>query len=179
VPHNPYYAEGNYVGRILTQSIGESSAKRTPQIVFTVEILGPVDKENPGNYIAGQYEVQQRSVYLFLTEGAVERTLKVLHQLGFDKTSFTYISPATPGYHNFANTEIDLFCEWEPKMKGDGYVEKWGASLGDRAPAPEMETSKIRQLDMLYGRQLKAGKAAAAPKARSATTEIDDTDLPF
>jgi hypothetical protein len=186
----PYYPEGKYVAVITGQALTESQNTKTPQIVFEMEILGPVDPANPANYVAGKFQRYKRTAYLYITDKSVERTVKVLRHLGYDRESFKFIDPSVDDAFGFVGMEPDVFCKHEAKQDGTGMVEKWGISTPSEGMNFEpLEPKRARELDALFGKTLKS--APVTPRVKSGTDqpaavaagpsglEIGDDDLPF
>jgi hypothetical protein len=163
-----FYNKGRYWVEVIDQALGASKAKGTPQFVLKVSILGTVNEDEPDKYDACQ--PGDRSIYLYFTPKSAEYALQDLQSIGFDKTSMKYLSPETPGYHNFNGTTFIAECRHE-EYNGDSQ-EKWQIA-GDRGLSIEpLDPAKVRELDSLFGSALKA--KAKKPAAKPADKPVSD-----
>lgn len=167
-----HFPQGRYLCTVVNQALSESSKKGTPQIVIRFRVL---EHEN-GDQVQNQYE---RTAYLYLTEKAAERTIAILKKLGYTRDSFRFLDKAQPQYHDLAGVEFIGFCAYEKDLEGQDR-EKWGIDSGESEfEAKPLESKKLREIDNLFGKALKAGvKAATATMpARTAANHIPD-DIP-
>jgi hypothetical protein len=184
----PHYAKGRYVGKILNQALSKASTG-TPQLVIRFKVMGVPDPKDPTAYIPDpqQYE---RTLYRALTEGTMQYVIEDLKTLGFTGESFRLLDPSTPNFYDMTGMDVDFYCNHETGQDG-GMREKWGLA---RAPSEfkveTLEPAKMRELDNLFGKQLKeAFKPAAQPKAKAQTKPqpaaemaavgATDDDIPF
>lgn len=160
-----YYSSGPYIGRVLEQALGESKNKGTPQLVLKFQIINEVDR------ITGERlelrEQQERWVYIYLTEKAMDMALKALKALGYRKNSLRFLDPTIEGFHNFAGTEVELYCKHE-EYEGE-QQERW--SVNTPFESKPVDASSIRKLDALFGKGLKELVASGDPKA---TGKVND-----
>lgn len=175
---SPFYREGNYRLRVTKQALGVSSKSETPQFVLTAKVIGEYDGDNLEN-VTQEYE---RTIFMYLTENAMPYVIEQLAILGFGGTSFKQLNPEAPGAVNFVGTEFDGFCKHETYQNSPR--EKWGMSLGKSTmDVKPLESSKVRDLDALFGKQLasisgtRAGHAGGGAATDRAT--VSDDDLPF
>lgn len=175
-----YYPQGVYVGRVVRQELGASTQKGTPQFVVTFQIVDALDQFGASCGLQTSYE---RSVYLYLTEKAMDIALGALKVLGFNKTSLKYLDPDEAGFVDFTDKEVELYCkheEWEGEPR-----ERWSINT-PREPreSKPVDKSDLRKLDALFGKALKAQAAPEsqpAPDANKAMQEAatNDSDCPF
>src|SRR3990167_10347881 len=137
-----YYSAGRYHALIVNQAIGKNG-KGTPQFVLRCKILDEIVNDEYRS-VRQQYE---RSLYLYLSDGAAEYTLKKLKSLGFDGTTVRQLDLNHPQACDFRNKEIVLVCKWE-KYNGED-VEKWevvwegSGEIEDVAPLDAAEARKL------------------------------------
>ena len=145
--------------------------KKTPYFALKFNVRARVenDREIP-------VEPGERTVYLYLSEAALDMSVDVLAFLGYDKDSLKFLNPDVDGFYNFAGKDVDLWCnleEYQGKEK-----EKWSVST-PRKPVTPIEDKELRRLDSLFGKAIKARRgpgvptaAAPAPAASSGNGEI-------
>ncbi len=178
----PFYAVGRYACKVTDQALGETSTGK-PQFVLRFQVLGLVDPKDPSRYIAGaqQYE---RTHYRAITDKTIQYFIEDLKLLGFKGESFKALDPNNDGFHDFRDLDIDMWCSHENDQEGKPR-EKWGvARQGSTFEVKPLEAKKVRDLDNLFGKQLKSAKAAepvrtAPANAASPAMEITDDDVPF
>lgn len=177
-----YYPSGPYIGKVLEQNLGESKNKGTPQLVLKFQIINEVDR------ISGERleleRCEERWVYLYLTEKAMDMALKSLKALGYKRSSLKYLDPNVDGFQDLAGTEVELYCKHE-EYEGD-LNERWSIST-PRETKP-VDASSLRKLDALFGKGLKELVASGDPQAtgkvnnlleEAAAVEKSDSDAPF
>jgi hypothetical protein len=152
-----YYQPGLHVGTCVGQWLDQPQGK-SPYFAlkFNIEARIQGEQEIP-------VEQNERTVYLYLTDKALDMTAEVLAFLGYDKDSLRWLDPAKDGFFNFAGKRVDLWCkhqEYEGETK-----EKWSISrpFPDATPLDEKE---MRRLDTLFGKSIKTKK----PTANGSTT---------
>lgn len=156
----PHYEKAAYVGRITAQAMGETGTGK-PQFVLRFLVLGRVNPLDPqGELLAcEQYE---RTMYRVITDKTIEYLTEDLEKLGFQGESFKDLDPASPTCHSFVGSEHEFYCNHEANQEG-GLREKWGLARGASAlEVKALEPKAVRQLDTLFGKNLKAIKKAAA-----------------
>lgn len=181
MPNSPYYAVGRYACKVTAQALGETSTGN-PQFVLRFQVLGLVDPADPGKYIAAGQQFE-RTHYRAITEKTIKYFLDDLKILGFDGSSFKDLDPATEGFHDFRGMDIDMWCAHENGQDG-GQREKWGvARQGGSLEVKPLEPKKLRDLDNLFGKQLKGLKPgpSARPVPINAPSDmgISDEDVPL
>jgi hypothetical protein len=178
--NGPYYEEGVYRCEVVSQGLGESSTG-TPQFVIRVKVLSELSggEEVPVN----SYE---RTSYLYLSEKAIESSIKRLKVMGFAGTSFRQLDPNAQGFHDFSGTIIEMVCKHETYDGKD--TEKWGVRISESKPLEikAMDQKKLRDLDNLFGKQLKEGSAIQPPRRTQNQSSpppfaegVSDDDMPF
>lgn len=178
---SPFYERGRYLGRVVGQGLSESS-KGTPQIVIRFKVL----EFESGDPVNQQYE---RTVYRAITEKTMPYVTADLKVLGYTRDSFKFLDPKVQGFHSFDGQEAIFVCNHEPDLQGD-LREKWGIAPAEGAAfeiKKPLEAKKLRDLDSLFGKQLREGVRSAQPeKAQTATAVVDngppndfDDDVPF
>ena len=179
-----YYQKGLHVGKCIGQWMGQSeSENKTPYFALRFIITGRVEGDS-----VRSVEQNERSVYLYLSDKALDMTTDVLAFLGYDKDSLRFLDPANENFHNFAGKECDLWCKVE-EWNGDTR-EKWNISLPlDREITP-IDDKELRRLDALFGKSIKGKRAPAQaiPQEQTSTAVADrparqapppGNDIPF
>lgn len=172
-----HYQPGRYVCQITGQAMGESS-KGNPQFVLRFKVLGRPDPNDPNSYLTdpNQYE---RPFYRSITEKTIDYFMDDLKALGFHGSSFKDLDPNTPGFHDFKGKEIDMYCN-EEIYNGEPR-ERWAIATAFELNVKPIEAGKLRQLDNLFGKQLKTiSKPQSSPRPMPVVTPADvDDDVPF
>lgn len=179
-----FYQKGLYVGECTGQWMGQSEGgKKTPYFALKFNILARVEGDREI-----QVEHSERSVYLYLSDAALDMTTDVLTHLGYDKESLRFLDPARDGYFNFAGKRCDLWCKIE-EYNGDT-KEKWQVSMPLNRDVTPIDDKELRRLDALFGKAIKTRKPSpaapepAAPVAAGAVTHQappppTGDDIPF
>lgn len=178
----PFYAPGRYIGVVTGQGISMTNTGKH-QFVLKVNVTGYQN----GEPVEQQYE---RTIYRVLTDKTIEYFMDDLKTLGFTGESFRFLDPGTSGYQDFTGREVPLNCEHDTYQGKTS--EKWSlARAGTSKPIEPADSASLRQLDNLFGKQLKTLKqtsAASRPAPRAQATSapppqdfggIDDNDVPF
>jgi hypothetical protein len=182
-----YYDEGPYWGKIIRQAMGETR-NGNPQFVLTFEVVGKVDPTDPTGELISckKYE---RSVFRVITEKTMPYFVEDLEVLEFTKPSFKFLDPNVDGFVDFSGREMEFYCshkEYEGQLR-----EQWGISGQQKQmEIKPLEPKKLRDLDNLYGKQLKGlAKAAPAPPVDKTPMDVnaamaeavaaEDADIPF
>ena len=180
-----YYTTGGYIGRVVSQSLSESKQKGTPQFVLRVRIVAACDSVTTEAIPLAENQQHERSVYIYLTEKAMEMALKALKVLGFNRNSLKYLDPEIEGHQDLTGLEVPLYCKIE-QYEGEDQ-ERW--SISTPFESKPVEPSSLKRLDALFSKGLKELVATGDPKATSkvnnalmeeaaATTATED-DAPF
>lgn len=179
----PFYAVGAYVCEAISQALGETSSGNM-QFVLRFKVLGTPDPANPENYMALPQQFE-RTAYMVINANTIEFVMGQLEALGFDRESFRYLDPKTPGFQDFTGVVFDGWCKHD-EYNGET-KEKWNVSTKNGAlEVKPVDAAKVRQLDALFAAQLKKGakkngtatpKPAAAPVPAPAVAA--DDDVPF
>jgi hypothetical protein len=176
---NPFYNEGRYRCEMTNQGLGEASTGNA-QIVWRFKVL---ETEN-GGQLPAQYD---RTIYRTITENTMPYVIEDLKTLGFEHDSFKYLDPNQPGFQDFKGVIFTAFCKHEEDTKNGGSREKWGIANQGEFEVKPIESSKLRALDNLFGKQLKGFKKQGTPglvsspraSASAAPAAVDDDDVPF
>jgi hypothetical protein len=178
---SPFYEVGRYACKVIDQALGEAGTGN-PQFVLRFQVMGLVDPADPSAFIParGQYE---RTHYRTITEKTISYFMDDLKALGFAGSSFRDLDPKSEGFHDFRGQDVDMWCAHEPDQKG-GTREKWGvARQAGALEVKPLEPKKLRDLDNLFGKQLKAIKAEPKPTPVAVSagggSEALDEDTPF
>ncbi len=185
----PFYEVGRYACKVTSQALGEAKTG-TPQFVLQFTVLGKVDPSDPTRYIpaAAQYE---RTHFRAITDKTIKDFLEDLKILGFKGSAFRELDPNTPGFHDFRGLDVDMWCAHEDDQEG-GKRERWGIARhgGGSLEVKALEPKKLRDLDNLFGKALKAMHAPATPAPRASAAQPaaappdgdyvpTDQDVPF
>ncbi len=184
----PFYQSGRYACKITGQALGKAGTGN-PQFVLRFQVFGLVDPQDPSRFIPApqQYE---RTHYRTITEKTVPYLLEDLKILGFDGDSFRDLDPGTEGFCDFRGKDVDMWCAHEQAQDG-GEREKWSVARqgGGEMKVDPLDSKKVRELDNLFGKQLKGLRSATSPRPRTETTVaagdplasegITDDDVPF
>jgi hypothetical protein len=180
-----FFDEGRYVVQIVDQALGEAQTG-TPQFILKFTVLERVhddgDTEAVRNY--------DRTYYKAITERTIEYLSQDLKNLGFTGTSFRDLDPSSPTFCNLVGRRVEMYCSHE--ARNGETQEKWGVAFAKRESKPieakKIDSAKLRALDNLFGKHLKAGPRPApapAPAALPAPANgyvpqaITDDDVPF
>lgn len=170
----PFYAEGVYVGEIISTAM--TAAKTgTPQFAVRFKVMGTPDPQNPENFLTN---VQQhdRTMYRPITDKTIDYVSEDLQAMGFSGASFADLEKT----QEFNGKFFDFYCKHEVGQDGQKR-EKWSLSRGPGGFAPEpLPNAKIRKLDALFGKNL---RKSDKPKQQPRTVPIDqgvaDDDVAF
>lgn len=178
----PFYEKGRYLCRITSQALGAAKTG-TPQFVLRFQVIGLIKFD--GAEDVTEYE---RTAYLYITEKTIKYFMDAMRTLGFHGSSFKDLDPNTDGYHDFTGIEVAMYCDHESDLEGGGSHEKWGVAKqsSDLDVAP-LDSKKLRDLDNLFGKDLKAIRSAPPPQAKpqpaaamaTADYQPKDEDCPF
>ena len=143
-----FYKTGLHEGECVGQFMGQSdSENKTPYFALKFRITARVENER-----SCAVEESERTVYLYLSEAAMEMTSDALAHLGYDKDTLRFLNPDTPNFFNFAGKKCDLWCKVED-YRGQS-KEKWSISL-PRKPVTPIDEKDLRRLDDLFGKAIK------------------------
>jgi len=176
--NRPYYDVGLHVGLIVSQQLTEAKTG-TAQFVMRVKIMGAPTGDGGYDPYTNQYE---RTIYMALTEKTIDFVAPQLQKLGFTGTSLGQLDPNSPNHQSFVNNYADLWCSHKDDQQGNPR-ESWGISQ-DQPEREPLDPKKLRQLDSLFGKALRAtGKPAPVTVQRPSRVddinEITDDDIPF
>ena len=180
MPHGPYYAAGRYWGKVVNQQLGESSTGK-PQIVITFQVLGRVNAADPEGELLPCGENYERSVFRSITDKTIDWIMRDLEKLGFTGTSFKQLDLGSPNAYDLRGHELAFSCQHGTNQEGKPR-EEWSVSgEGNSVVVKPLEPKAVRDLDNLFGRQLKAMAAAAKKVDAPSDTPADvpaETPLP-
>ena len=165
--NGPYYPPGNYRAVVTNQGLTESKEKKTPTFVlrFSVEeALGPA---------MPPMERYERSAYLYINENTVNFFFEKLQRLGFYGTSFKQLDPDNEGFHSFIGQEIEVYCKHEEY--NDKWTEKWDLSRGGAMELTPLPSKTLRDLDNLYGAQLKKMFGKSPQPLDAANKQVEES----
>ena len=179
----PHYDIGKYRGKVVQQALSPAGTG-TPQFVVRFTVLVKIDQ-------AGEIldcEQYDRTVYRAITEKTMPYLLEDLEAIGYDRESFKFLDPSVDNHFDIVGQEFDFYCSHQPGQGGQGLKEQWGFAKagGGQAEIKPLESKQIRDLDNLYGKQLKElrKKKPTVPMAPKQAASVgaatnDDGDLPF
>jgi hypothetical protein len=151
-----YYKTGLHVGVCVGQFMGQSdNANKTPYFALKFNIRGRVEDEREIPVDQGE-----RTVYLYLSEKALDMSVDVVAFLGYDKDSLKFLNPEVDGFYDFSGKEVDLWCKIEEYQGKD--TEKWSVSM-PRKPVTPIEDKELRRLDSLFGKAIRARRGPGVP----------------
>lgn len=192
------YAQGAYWCEIVSQAISETR-NGNPQIELGIKPYCRED-ETP---VERQIERKFKRV---LTEKTIDFAVEELRSLGYDRDTFAELDPRHPQKFDFTGIRAKFLCEYR-EYEGKEF-ESWSL-LRDyqKAEVEPIDKAKLKRLDGLFGKALKAApkvekptapqsssKPAASPTATELMdppskkpgafvndhgVEVDDDDLPF
>lgn len=182
-----YKDGGRYWAKATRQVMSESS-KGNPTFVLSFLIVGEINPVDPKGELIScpSYE---RSSFMTLTDKTIDFTIENLVAIGFDKPSFKFLDPNVNGFFNFTDLEFEVYCkhqEYQGKVS-----EKFQIASGPKEMnLKPLESSKMRSLDDLFGKQLKQATKGMKPKPEAvaaavsqtveeANGEIEDGEIPF
>jgi len=146
------YDPGTYWGKVTNQQLGTTS-NGNPQFVLSFSVRGIVDPADPEGELLG-CPPGERSVYRVITDKTIAFVLEDLARLGFEGDDFAQLDLQTPGCQDFTGLELAFFCQQDTY---DGKVrEKWGLARGGGANIKPLESSDLRSLNAMFGKELKA-----------------------
>lgn len=184
------FEKGLYLGKCISQFMGQSeNDNKTPYFALRFQIMARITRENE---LANTHE-GERTVYLYLSDKAMDMAVEVLTFLGYQKESLRFLDPTVENHHSFVGREVDLWCKVET-YQGDT-KEKWSISTPrEQHQAVPIEQSELRRLDAMFGKALKSKpptkpavqqeQTRAEPEKKqrpdpSATAPPPDQDIPF
>lgn len=174
--NGPQFERGLYRCTIISQALGESNTG-TPQFVFRFRIEALVSGDQEFGADEGE-----RTCYVYLSEKTMEFAVRDIKSLGFDKNSLRYLDPKIAGFHDFVGQSVQMYCKHE--MYDGKTREKWNISNPTALEVKPVEASKLRDLDNLFGRALKASgpvkSTVRQPQPAAVFANgITDDDVPF
>lgn len=164
-----YYPEGRYKAEILEQ--GFSDAKTgTTQFVLAIRIF---ETENGDPVNEGE-----RFVFRPITEKTMPYLVEDLRSLGYEGNS---LQPLADG-NQFVGKVAVFFVKHETDREGK-QQERWSVYRGGGGASMESLTkadpSKLRNLDVLFGRAAKQGKPATKTAPPPDNWVPSDADVPM
>lgn len=154
-----FYEQGDYAAKVTRQAFGQSdNEKKTAFFALTVQPAARIDMETGDRTdVAKSYD---RTIKMFLSEGAAPHTVKKLRALGFDGASFGDLNPDTEDHFSFVGQEVVVRCKHEDYNGSP--VEKWDfPQEGGGLENKPLDDKGMRRLDALFGKVLKETKPAA------------------
>lgn len=164
---------GKYRACVVDYGVYQASTGQQFLTVFVdFRLLG---RYNP----SGQLEdcpPEERSLYRAITEKTIRWVLADLKAIGFDRDSFTFFDPETPGAVNLYGREIEVVCDHEDYQGSPR--ERW-AVRRDRA-REKVGSAELARLDALYAEDIARvlGNGETAVTASSKNNETERSDAP-
>ena len=171
------YEAGNYMVRVVSQQLGKTGTGK-PQFILMFEVMNRLDPSRPDELLS--CDKAERTIYRTIAPKTVEWILDEVKHLcdlgGIDSAlpGWEYLDPDTQYFMDLTGIEFEAYCRHETYK--DREHEKWGISQGSGAQAEPLDDKSIRNLNALYGKQLKAFGGKAKPKAD--TKPVTGPDLP-
>lgn len=170
--HGPFYQKGRYLCRTTKQGFSEASTG-TPQFFLQFLVGGMIDPKNPQGDLIPVVQLE-RTMFRAITNKTMEYLLEDVRQLGYEGSKLSELDPATPNYHSFADSEVEMYCDHD--AYNGKQQEKWGlARSGSYTPEP-LERKKVTQLDALFGKFARAS-APAKPAAQKPAAKTEQPDV--
>src|SRR5690606_11535225 len=101
--------EGLYVAKIIGQRINESALRKTPYAALHIEVVGRIDLANPTDPPV-KLATTRRTVDLWLTDGAVERSIRDLRAVGWTGRSFAEFDDRAKDFVDVRGKNIFASC---------------------------------------------------------------------
>jgi hypothetical protein len=155
------FDQGRYRVRITDQCFTESTQKGTLGLVLAFRVLSNLSQPD------APVKQFQRDTTLWITDKTAKRVLDDLHGLGYLGTTLSGVHPATEGFHDFRDLEIEMTCKHEPNERGEVY-EQWNL---DSSKPKLKDRGKLQYFDDLL--RANGGHGAAG------VAGIADNDVPF
>ena len=176
----PYYAEGDYLFRVTDQGFGETKNG----VPFFFLRGTPTTLLINGNEEMCEKQFE-REITKYLSDKAVEYTIKDLRALGWEGESFKELDPTQPNSLSWVGQSIRVYCEHETNDAGTW--ERWNLPyVASDKPAKAKSDVKIAsKLDALFGKlaketATKKSKPAARPAVvQSGTGANVGEEIPF
>jgi hypothetical protein len=164
------FEPGLYKARILKWQVGESAAKGTPQLVFTI---------SPECRLIGTEELPcdpvERNVFLYFTDGTIERVNKTLLALGYDRDSYDQLEPDHPDAFDFAGKEVKAEMKVEKYKEKD--QERWELRVGNGLEVKKMDRQGMSKLNATFGSKLKQAGLAKPPRPAAPPVSGDSDEV--
>jgi hypothetical protein len=172
-----YYNPGTYLGEITNHILGETKTGK-PQLILQFMVQAMVNEADPANPLScgDQYE---RTMYRVITDKTIDFVMEDLQRLGFQGNSFSELDLNTDVHQDFRGQKHEFYCQHR-EYNGKTH-EDWGFARG-AAVAKPLDTNSVRQLDAMFGKQLKAqsqaAKAAAPQQAAPVAVPVAAQSVP-
>jgi hypothetical protein len=158
----PNYATGKYLVELLGNQGFSETSNGNPQFFMKFKVVAIFD------HSTGEWQMvdeSERTWYRVLTANSAQYAAEDFRALGFAGDKFSQLDPRHPQKHIFTG-QIEMTCtidHYNGKPK-----EKWNVVRADSSGWEEkvVESSKLKQLDMLFGKALAAAPAAAVQQAK-------------
>jgi hypothetical protein len=159
MPNNgPFYAQGRYLCEIVDHGL-TTAGTGTVQAAIKFRVIEGTQPEQE----VTQYE---RTAYLPITEKTMQYLVPKLASLGID--SLKQLKKGGSDYRDLAGTHVEMFCKHEPQSEGQPR-EKWDVAQSQSKPLElkAVDDKALRNLDMLFGKELKNSGSVGAPKPQA------------
>lgn len=166
MPRNAHFQPGRYWARITDQQLGYNN-KGNKQLVLRFELIGRINPSDPEGELlpCDQFE---RTIFRVINENTLVYVLDDLEILGFDGESWAQLDLSHAEACDLRGQELAVSCTHE-QYAGNA-VERWGISREPTRPEIKpLEPKAQRELDNLFGRELKAHSKAV--RERKSQTE--------
>ena len=171
-----YYKQALHNVIVRDQGFGKSSNDK-PLFWMTFDVEDEIQPDGTAQPVPNRYE---RTTRLYFSDAAKDRSVEILRGLGFTGDSFRDLEPG--GGFSFIGRIIQVDCQHD-EYEGKQH-EKW--ELPYKSNSPEQTEGIARDLDALFGADLRSTAKKAAPKLEpkpdTSTGEVASPpvdDVPF
>jgi hypothetical protein len=182
-----YYAEGLYQTEIVDQGFTTKNTRDGDVIVFwfSVEVQDSITLDGDNKVYEPVPKKYERNVELWFSDKSKKYSIEHLRNLGYNGDDFRDLEPG--GSFSLKGQKVVLMCE---TSKCGNYDNFRFPSSGGSGKTPEAKANAGRDLNALFGADLKSAAKKAAPKlepkpqadtstGESATPAVDNDDVPF
>lgn len=154
----PLFDAGLYKVRLTSCGLGKSTEKKTPYVYFEFLPMYRVDQTRPDEAIPCPQ--QPRTIFLYLSQAAVDYTVQKLRAIGYPFDDFGHLE-AGPNQWGCYDREVDAVCKHE--NYNNKLRDKWDFYTPGSIEHQALDAKAIRELDALYGKKFKENKPTHAP----------------
>lgn len=170
---------GRYMARIEGHKLTESKQKGTPQLAFSLTILGRMDPADPER-LTDDGAGLQRTIFRALTENTFQRVWSELDKLDFVGDEFSLLDEELSGdkFVSLAGKEIPV--RMKPEVYQGQEQERWEFDMLGGFVPQSTSAAKAREVDTMFSRKrTQAGGAAAGAKPAAGPAKRANADVPF